>query len=72
MRTQWSEGLCAIHTSDGQHLSRLTDIEVRELVFQIIVFGPRKLRAEIAEWLTSRSVETVAQVIGCKEQANGV
>ena len=69
MRTQWGNGACAIYTSDGQHLSRLTHEEVRELVCQIIIFGPNKLRGEIAEWLTNPSVESVAEALGMKEQA---
>lgn len=63
IRTHWS-GTGTDIIADNQHISRLTHDEVRELVLQILVFSPRKLREEIKVWLDGGTIDTVGNLIG--------
>lgn len=46
-----------------QHISRITHTELREIICQSLMFGGKKLRAEVRNWLSNDSVEQVAEVL---------
>lgn len=48
---------------DEQHLSRLTEPEVRDLIAQLLVFGGKELRQSIANWLCNGTVDSIADFI---------
>lgn len=48
---------------DGQHLSRLTDREVREIIIQLLVFGGSELRRDIQHWLEGGKLDELGHVI---------
>ena len=55
----------SITSDDGQHLSRLTDYEVRDLVLQILVFHP-DVRKEVWDWVKKGDVEKISDYL-CPE-----
>ena len=63
-----SKGLAHISV-DGQHLSRLTHSEVRDIVLQCIVFGGKTLRDEVRTWLTEGKIEDIAQFLAPEKEA---
>ena len=50
---------------DDQHLSRLTESEVDELICQLLMFGGSVLRQKIRKWLDPEdgAIEKIAAVI---------
>ena len=46
-----------------QHISRMTQREVRNLVLQIVVFGGKEFRDEFHEWMTDGKVDQVADYL---------
>jgi hypothetical protein len=48
---------------DRQHISRITHVEARELLLQMLIFGGKKLRDEIYKWLHEAKFEQIAEVI---------
>jgi hypothetical protein len=67
VHSHFHDGIADIHV-DGQHLSRLTHSEVREIVLQCVVFGGKKLREEVKLWLNGESLEQVAQFLSKEEE----
>jgi hypothetical protein len=63
-----SKGLAHINV-DGQHLSRLTHSEVREIVLQCIVFGGKAIRDEVRDWLNEGKIEDIAQFLAPEKEA---
>ena len=48
---------------DSQHISRLTDREVRELIIQLLVFGGSELRRDIGHWLSGGKLDELGRYI---------
>jgi hypothetical protein len=62
IRTVWTPtGMDII--LDQQHISRITTRELRELVCQIFVFGPKDLREDIRKWLADEKLESIAEYL---------
>jgi hypothetical protein len=56
------KGMASISV-DGQHLSRITSEEVREIVLQCIVFGGKNLREDVRKWLSDAEFESMALIV---------
>lgn len=48
---------------DDQHISRLTHLETRDLILQLLVFGGRELRNEVHGWLNEGVVQQIGDYI---------
>jgi hypothetical protein len=69
---------CRVHIGPGdsidlsvdcQHISRITHLEVRDLILQALVFGGKPLRDEVHKWLNDGKVEQIAEVIAPEKSA---
>jgi hypothetical protein len=53
---------------DGQHLSRITGAELRQILVQCLVFGGGELRADIAEWLAGGKLDELGHYLDQNQQ----
>ena len=56
-------------TVDGQHISRLTDADVRELIVHLLVFGGKELRSDIRYGLDGGKFDELGNVPAWKREA---
>jgi hypothetical protein len=54
---------------DWQHLSRLTEREMREIIVKCLVFGGSRLRQDITHWLNGGKLDELGHILaGAQEE----